>query len=108
MNPPKSMNNFAVCMVAALAPANFLHLGWTVWITAEQIKTGWGGGTGLEMMALLLWITQLLCVPVLLLGMIYFLVCFFRQQKKGLLIANTALFLCLAAQIAATNLFLFF
>lgn len=107
MKMKKTMNSFAVIMVAALVPANLLHLGWTVWLTMEQIKTGWGGGTGIEMMALLLWLTELLCLLVLLLGMVYFVVSFFRQQKKGLLIANIALFVCLVAQIVVTNLFLF-
>lgn len=43
MKTKKSMDSFAISMVAALAPANVVHLGWTVWLTAEQLQTGWGG-----------------------------------------------------------------
>ena len=108
MKTKKSINSFAVSMVAALAPANVLHLGWTVWLTMEQLETGWNGGTRIEMLALLLWLLELLELSVLLLGVAYFITGFFRQQKKGLLIANIVLFACLVAQIAVTNLFLFF
>lgn len=108
MKTKKPMNTFAVSMVAALAPANLVHLGWTVWLTLEQIETGWGWGTGIEMLALALWMAELACLPVLLLGVIYFVASFFRQQKKGLLIANIGLFACLVLQIAVTNLFLYF
>lgn len=108
MRREKSMNAFAVCLVAGLVIANALHLGWTVWLTAEQIQTGWRGGTGLEMMALLLWLMELLCAPVLLTGIVYLVMSFFRQQKKSLRIANLALLFGLVIQIVTTNLFLFY
>ena len=108
MKPKKSINNLAVSVLAALVPANVLHLGWTVWLTLEQIETGWDGGTGIEMLALLLWLLELVCVPVLLLGVIYLAMSVSRPQKKGMLMANIALFVCLVFQIAITNLFLYF
>lgn len=108
MKTKKSMDSFAISMVAALAPANVVHLGWTVWLTAEQLQTGWGGGTGIEMLALMLWLTELLCLPVLILGVAYFVTGFFRRQKRGLLIANILLFVLLIGQIAVTNLFLYY
>lgn len=108
MKTKKPMNSFAVSMVAALVPANLLHLGWTVWLTWEQIETGWDGGTRIEMMALLLWLLELLCLPVLLMGVIYLVMSFFRPQKMGVRMANIALFVCLVAQIVITNLFLFY
>ena len=108
MKPKKTLNNLAVSVLAALVPATVLHLGWTVWLTLEQIETGWDGGTGIEMLALLLWLLELACVPVLLLGAIYLAMSFSRQQKKGMLLANIGLFVCLVVQIAITNLFLYF
>lgn len=102
------MRDLPAVMLAALIPANFLHLGWTYWLTAEQIKTGWGGGTGLEMMALALWMLEALCLPVLGLGIVYFILGFFRKQKKKMLVSNILLFAALVAQIVMTNLFLFF
>ncbi len=108
MKTKKRINDFAVSLVAALAPANVLHLGWTVWLSAEQIETGWNGGTGIEMLALVLWLTELLCLPVLLMGVIYFVASFFCQQKKSGLIANIVLFAALVVQIVITNLFLYY
>jgi hypothetical protein len=104
----KPLDSLAVCVLAALAPANMLHLGWTFWLTMEQIETGWDGGTGIEMLALLLWLLELVCLPVLLLGVFYLIKSFFRQQKKSLLISNIVLFFALVGQIVMTNLFLFF
>ena len=106
--PKKTCNSLAVSALAALVPANVLHLGWTIWLILEQIETGWDGGTGIEMLALLLWLLELACVPVLLLGAIYLVISISRQQKKGMLLANIGLFVCLIAQIVITNLFLYF
>lgn len=108
MKTEKNLNNFAVGIVAALAPANLLHLGWTIWLAIEQIETGWNGGTGIEMLALMLWLLEAICVPVLLVGVIYFAMSVFKQQSKRLLIANIVLFVCLVAQIVITNLFLLY
>ena len=95
-------------LLAALIPANLLHLGWTVRLTLEQIETGWDGGTGIEMLALLLWLLEALCLPVLVLGGIYLVMSCFRKQKRGLLAANICLFMGLLLQIVLTNLFMFF
>jgi hypothetical protein len=104
----KPMRDLPAVVLAALIPANFLHLGWTYWLLDEQIETGWGGGTGLEMMALALWMLEALCVPVLALGVIYFVLSCYRRQKKKMLVSNIFLFAALAAQIVVTNLFLFY
>lgn len=56
----------------------------------------------------MLWLTELLCLPVLILGVAYFVTGFFRRQKRGLLIANILLFVLLIGQIAVTNLFLYY
>ena len=102
------MHDLPAVVLAALIPANFLHLGWTYWLTAEQIKTGWGGGTGMEMLVLALWMLEVLCLPVLGLGIVYFVLGLNRRQKKKILAANIVLFIALTAQIVMTNLFLFF
>lgn len=107
MNQRKSMDNFAIVTVVVLSVVNLLHLLWTVWLTAEQIETGWGGGTGIEMMAILLWMTEFLCLPGLLFGLVYWVLSCFRRQKRSLLIANAILFLCALTQIGMTNLFLY-
>ena len=104
----KPNNNISVSILAALIPANLVHLFWTVWLTVEQIKTGWKGGTGIEMLALAPWTLQLLTVPLLLLCVAYFVLSCYRKQRKRLLIGNIALFACLVAQIFMTDLFMFY
>lgn len=108
MKPKKRMEVLPVLLVAALSVANLLHLLWTVWLTIEQIKTGWNGGTGMEMLALLPWMLELLCMPVILAAVIYLVLSFYRRQSKGLLVANSSLFALLLLQIGLTNLFLFY
>lgn len=108
METKKSINSFAVTLLGALIPANVLHLGWTIWLSMEQAETGWDGGTGIEMLALLPWFLELLCLPVILLSAVYFVLSCFRKQKRGLLAANICLFMGLLLQIVLTNLFMFF
>ena len=108
MKQRKSMEVFPVVLMVGLSLANLSHLLWTVWLTLEQIKTGWKGGTNIEMLALLPWMTELCCVPVLLAGVVYMIFSFFRKQSKGLLIGNGFLYLGLLLQIFVTNLFMFY
>ena len=108
MKPGKKMDPFAVIMLVALSQANLCHALWTVWLTLEQIETGWGWGTGMEMLALLPWMAELASVPVLIAGVVYGVMSCFRKQNKGLLMANTALFVLLLGQIVVINLFLFY
>ena len=108
MRSEKPVNNFAVSMLAALIPANLVHLFWTVWLTLEQLETGWDGGTRIEMLALLPLLLQLLTLPLVLICVAYFVLSFFRAQKKHWLITNIVLFVCLVAQIFVTDLFMFF
>ena len=102
----KRMHNFGVLLVIALAGVNLLHLLWTVWLVWEQIETGWGYGTNLEMLALLPWMTELLCAPVLLAGLVYLVLSVRRSPGKRLVVANAVLLGCAFAQIGITNLFL--
>jgi hypothetical protein len=104
----KRLDTFAVIMLVALSQANLCQVLWTVWLTLEQIETGWGGGTGMEMLALLPWMAELASVPVLIAGVVYGIMSCFRKQNKGLLVANVALFVLLLGQIVTINLFLFY
>ena len=104
----KKMDTFAVVMLVALCQADLWLVLWTLWLTLEQIETGWGGGTGMEMLALIPWMAELASVPVLIAGVVYGVMSFFRKQNKGLLIANIILFVALLTQIVLINLFLFY
>lgn len=107
MQKGKKMRVFATLLLVALSWVNLLHLLWTVWLTVEQTKTGWGYGTDMEMLALLPWMTELLSAPVLLAGVVYGIISIFFRHEKRLMVTNALLFALAAAQIGLTNLFLF-
>lgn len=88
--------------------ANLLHLPWFIQILAEQVRTGWGGGTNIELAVLYPWMIEFLSIPVLIGGIALFIVSFFRRPKLGLLISSTALTLLLALQFVLLNLFIAF
>jgi uncharacterized protein YoaH (UPF0181 family) len=77
-------------------------------LTAEQIGTGWDGGTGIEMLALLPWMAHLLTLPVIAATIVYFVLHAFKGSDKTILITNIVLLLTLVGQIVLTNLFMFY
>ena len=108
MKTEEKMDAFGATVLALLAGVNVLHLLWTVWLTAEQIQTGWGYGTDIEMLALLPWLTELVCIPALIVGLVYLILSFFFRHRKGLTAVNAVLFAAALVQYALTNLFLWF
>lgn len=108
MNKNNRMVNFGTVVAVLLSGVNVLHLLWTVWLTVEQIETGFGYGTDMEMLALLPWMTELLCSPVLIVGMVYLVLSIFYRHRKGLVMINTALFAAAVIQYALVNLFIWY
>ncbi len=62
---------FGIITFISLLLADLLHGIWTVWIVIEQVKTGWGYGTDMDILALVPWIVELVCLPAVILGIIY-------------------------------------
>lgn len=83
---------------------NIINLPWTVWLVAEQIKIGFG--TNMEIAALLPWITELLSLPVIVLGIVYFVTTILKGKRKRFLKPNVILYVLLIFQITITNLFM--
>ena len=73
----------------------------------EQIKTGWGYGTNLELGVLWPWLIELLCLPVVITEIVYFIINTFKRSSTKVTIANMGLFSLLIAQYFLTNLFIF-
>ena len=108
MKKSMGLNVFGAIVCQLLAIANLVHLIFTWGICAEQIKTGWGYGTNWEMGALLPWMVEFLSMPVILAGVVYLAMHFWKKSEKAIFII-TAVFLGLEiAQIVILNLFLFF
>ena len=108
MKRSDGMNVFGVVMTIILAIANLLHLLWTVCLTLEQIKTGWGGGTSMDLGVLWPWLIEFLCAPALVTEAVFFVISFFKRPSKSILIANICLFSAVVFQYVLTNLFIHF
>lgn len=102
------MNVFGVILLVMLVLVNLSHLLWTGWLIAEQIETGWGNGTKMEMLVLLPWLTELLCTPAMVAGVVYLILSCFIRHKNEILMADVVLFACAAVQFGLTNLFIWF
>ena len=108
MRKGRKMYVFAALLLTALSAVNLLHLIWTVWLTVEQIQTGWGYGTNMEMLALLPWAVEFLCAPVLIAAVVYGVLSIFFPHEKRMMVMNAVLFCCAVLQFGLTNLFLFY
>lgn len=102
------MEFFAVLLLIFLIPVNLAHLPFTVWLVTEQIETGWGYGTNIEMMVLLPWMIQALSVLVLLGALIYEIIAWKKQYRAGLRRAALLLAAVALLQFILTDVFLFY
>ncbi len=108
MKKTKGSNVFGIILIVALSWANLLHLLWTVWLTVEQIETGWGGGTRIEMLSLAPLTLEMIFAPFLLAEIVYLILSAYSQSVKGIKIANICLFVAVLLQYGLTNLFLWY
>ncbi len=91
----------------AAGMGNLLHCLFTIWLTVEQLETGWGYGTDIEMAALLPWMLELLCVPGCIAAVVFFLLCGKKKVPKRIRAANGVLYGLLVLQTGLVNLFIF-
>ena len=96
---------FSNILTPLLALVNVSHLLWTVWLTVEQVKTGWGYGTGISTLGIVPLMTQMLSVPVLLAAVLFFILACFKRQPKRVLIADVCLFAAALLQFGLFHLF---
>ena len=98
---------FGTVTAVMLSFANLIHLPFTFWLVSEQIKTGFGFGTKVEMGALLIWIAEIVAAPALIAGGIFLILHIRRRATRPIGVLNIILFFLALAQYALTNLFLF-
>ena len=99
---------FGLVMLIALILSNLANLLFTVALTIEQIGSPWGSGTNMEMLVLMPFMIELLCLPILAAGIVYFVLHAFRSSHKGILIANISTYALLISQYVLTHLFIWF
>ena len=97
---------FGAIVTLMLSIVNLSHMLWTWWLVSEQIETGWGYGTNMEMGVLYPWMTELICVPAMIAAVVYLIMSCFKGHSKLLLALNILLFVCALGQFVVTNLFI--
>lgn len=85
---------------------NIINFPWTLWLASEEIQTGFGYGTNIEMAALFPWMTELLSLPFIVVGIVYFVTAILKGKRKRFLKPNVILYVLLIFQITITNLFM--
>lgn len=104
----RSLRPFGIVTLVLLSGVNLAHLLWTVWLTAEQIETGWGFATNMELGVLYPWIVELICLPALLTALVYLILAIFKKPGKVLLFFNFGLFIAAVGQYVFTNVFIWY
>ena len=104
----KSLTPFGIVTIVLLSMSNLQHLLWTLWLIAEQVKTGWGYGTNMEMLALLPIFMNILAIPAILAAVVYLFLHLWWTSRRGVWITGLALLGTLALQIGLIWLFLLY
>lgn len=108
MEGNKAISVYGIVMIYLLSLGNLFNIVWTIWLTVEQIQTGWFYGTDMELAVLWPWLIELLCSPLLIGGIVYFILQMIKPSNKKICIANIVLFSLLVLQYFVTNLFILF
>lgn len=103
------MTVFGVISAIALAAFDVICGVWATVITIEQINTGWGHGTDLELVALVPIMMALISLSALIVGALYILFALILKERlKPLLIINGIGMGLLSLEIILIFLFLHF
>lgn len=90
------------------AAGNIINLPWTLSLVAEELKTGFGYGTNIEMAALVIWMIEILSVPIIALESVYFITSALKHESKRFMKLNIVFCALLILQMIITNLFIWF
>ena len=101
------INVYGGLTFGSLIAGNLSQLFWIIWLTGEQLVTGWGFGTNIEIFVLMIWCTQIIALPILVVGLIFVILNIKRKAAKWLSISNIILFGMLIMQYALINLFIY-
>lgn len=103
-----TLDGVSIMLVTLLGLVNLAHLLFTFWLITEQMDTGWGYGTNMEMAVLMPWMIEALSIPVLLGALIYEIAAWRAQYRGGLHTAASLLAAGAVMQFALTNVFIWY
>lgn len=100
------MTVFGIVSLVLAVWGNLGHLLFTVWVSAEQLKTGWGYGTDMEMAVLMPWLVEVLCIPAFIIGATFLVLSLKKPVSRVLRRWCVGLYAVLLLQIVLTNFFI--
>ena len=106
INP--AMNIFGIISGALLLLANLSYSFWTVWLVLEQIETGWGFSTKMEMFVLAPCLHSICLIPIFVVGLVYLLLHIKERSRLWVFIPNISLLSLLVLQHLINALFVFY
>lgn len=105
----KKNTYYGIVCIVFLSIISLFHLFWTITLSIEQIKTGWGNGTSLELGVLYPLLIEFISIPFLITEIIFLSLYFIKYKvPKSILIINVVLFISLLMQYAITWLFIIY
>ncbi len=105
---PWKMSFYGFITALLLSVANLLQILWFVWLTVEQVKTGFGFGTNMDIMAIMPMFTAVVSIPFGVNAAVYLVMCLRKKSEKWVTILNAVLFAALIAQIGLIQLFIWY
>ncbi|MFA7222806.1 MAG: hypothetical protein WC148_04735 [Bacilli bacterium] len=88
-----------------LVISNLAHFPFTIYFIVEEFISGWGVATNLEIGVFFPWVIEfLVCLPSLVISVVYFFLFPNIKRNKIVLIINISLLIFLAVQIMISNL----
>lgn len=104
----RNNNILGIVAVIILSAINLLHFPLFFLALAEQVQTGWGYGTNLELGVLFWWLAEIVLSVPFILACVFTALSFIQRDLKGKVVANTSLICMFVLQIVFSNLFFIF
>lgn len=103
-----SKNMFSIISIIGLSFFNLSHIVFTISVVMEEIETGWGRPTSLEMAVLFPWMLEIfLGVPSIILAILSFSLLPKAKSNKVLFIFTICLLVLALIQMFLFNLFIY-
>ncbi len=106
-NTSIGMNFYGSITVGFMTIANLIHLLFTIAMTNEQIGTGLGYGTDIELAVIFIWTFESIFIPIIIASIVFLCLNVIKKSVRMLFWTNVALLSMLIMQYLITNLFLY-
>lgn len=102
------MTTFGTLTIISSSFVNVWNILWTIQLTIEQFKTGWGYGTAIKLGAFWPWLCEIVSIPFIIAAIVFLIVAIFKKPRRWIVITNIVLLGVALLQFGLSNLFLFY